>query len=74
MTKVRKRFHLQHQFDEALASRIAAAYSIYGIMKITIAPSRTDIYVEFDATRLRDANVAAALEAAGVAVSEVAAV
>ena len=72
MTKVRKRFHLQQEFDERLAGRIAAAYSIYGIMKITIEPSRTDIYVEYDASRLREANVTAALETAGIPVTEVA--
>ena len=71
MTKVRKCFHLQKVFDEQLAERIARASSVYGIMKITVAPSRTDLYVEYDATCLREANVSAALEAAGVAVTEV---
>ena len=72
MTKVRKRFHLQQALDAQLAERIAGAYSIYGIMKISIAPTRTDLFVEYDATRLREANVAQALEAAGIPVTEVA--
>ena len=71
MTKVRKCFHLPNVLDEELAGRLAAACSIYGIMKITIAPSRTDLYVEYDATVLREANVAAALETAGIPVSSV---
>jgi hypothetical protein len=72
MTKVRKRFHLQQALDEQMAEKIAGAYSIYGILKITIAPSREDLFVDYDATRLREANVAAALEAAGIPVTEVA--
>ena len=68
MTKVRKRFHLQQALDEQLAERIAGAYSIYGIMKISIAPSRTDLFVEYDATVLRESNVSAVLEAAGISV------
>ena len=72
MTKVRKRFHLQKVLDEQLAERLAGAYSIYGIMKITIDRNRSDLYVEYDATCLREVNVTAALEAAGIPVTPIA--
>ena len=71
MTKVRKRFHLQRVLDEQLAERLAGAYTIYGIMKITIGQGGSDLYVEYDGTCLREANVTAALEAAGIPVTEV---
>ena len=71
MTKVRKRFHLQKVLDEQLAERLAGAYSIYGIMKITIDRGGSDLYVEYDATCLREVNVTAALEAAGIPVTPI---
>ena len=71
MTKVRKRFHLQKVLDEQLAERLAGAYSIYGIMKITIDRGGSDLYVEYDATCLREANVTAVLEAAGIPVTPI---
>jgi len=51
--------------------RIAEANAIYGIERIVIAPSRQDLLVEYDATRLRTANVEAALGAFGIPVVEV---
>ena len=66
MTKVQKRFHLQKPLDEALMQQIADAHSIYGIERIVIGSSNQDLLVEFDATRLRAANVEAALQQAGI--------
>jgi hypothetical protein len=71
MTKVQKHFRLQRPLDEPLMESIAAANSIYGIEWIKIAPSREDLLVEFDATRLLAPDVAAALERAGIPVAEV---
>jgi hypothetical protein len=71
MTKVQKHFRLQRPLDEQLMENIAAANSLYGIESIKIAPSREDLLVEFDATRLRAPDVSAALERAGVPVAEV---
>jgi len=71
MTKVQRQFHLQCELDEALMERIAEANAIYGIERIVIAPSRQDLLVEYDATRLRTANVEAALGAFGIPVVEV---
>ena len=66
MTKVQKRFQLQKTLDEALMQQIADAHSIYGIERIVIGSSNQDLLVEFDATRLRAANVEAALQQAGI--------
>jgi len=66
MTKVQIEFQLQHPLDDELMTRIAAAYSIYGIQKITLAPSQDGLTVEYDATRLRPAEVHAALTSAGI--------
>jgi len=71
MTKVQKHFRLQRPLDEALMAQIAGANSIYGIERITIAPSREDLLVEYDASRLRVPEVEAALQRAGVPVTGV---
>jgi hypothetical protein len=66
MTKVQKHFRLERPLDEALMQQIADANSIYGIETIKIAPSREELIIEFDATRLRSADVEAALQRAGI--------
>ena len=50
---------------------IADANAIYGIERIRISPSREDLLVEFDASRLRAADVESALLRAGIPVVEV---
>jgi hypothetical protein len=71
MTKVQKHFRLQRPLDEALMQKIADAHAIYGIETIKISPSREDLLVEFDASRLRNANVESALQGLGIPVVEV---
>jgi hypothetical protein len=48
--------------------QIADANAIYGIERIVIAPSREDLLVEYDASRLRAPEVESALQRAGVPV------
>ncbi len=69
MTKVQIEFQLQHALDDELLNRIAGAYSIYGIQKIKLAPAQDGLTVEYDATRLRPAEVQAALARAGIPVA-----
>jgi hypothetical protein len=69
MTKVQKRFHLQRPLDDSLLGQIADANSIYGIERILIAPSKEDLIVEYDASRLLAPEVEAALQRAGVPVT-----
>ncbi len=52
--------------------QIAHVNSIYGIERVRIEPSG-NLMVEYDATRLNQAEVETALERAGIPVSEVAA-
>jgi hypothetical protein len=68
MTKVQKRFRLQRPVDEDLMGQIADANSIYGIERIVIAPSREELLVEYDASRLRAPEVESALQRAGIPV------
>jgi hypothetical protein len=68
MTKVQKHFRLQRPLDESLMQQIADANSIYGIERIVIAPSREELMVEFDATRVRTTDVEMVLQRAGIPV------
>jgi hypothetical protein len=71
MTKVQKHFRLQRPLDETLMGQIVDANSIYGIERIVIAPSREDLLIEYDATRLRIPDLEAALQRFGITVTAV---
>jgi allophanate hydrolase subunit 1 len=68
MTKVQVRFRLQKPLDDAMLGHISDAMAIYGIQKLQVAPSMDGLMVEYDATRLRPAEVEAALAGAGIPV------
>jgi hypothetical protein len=68
MTKVQLQFRLQKPLDDESMKRIADAHSLYGIFRVKLAPAMDCITVEYDATRLRPAEVDAALANAGVPV------
>lgn len=59
---------LQGPLDEKAMSRIADAHAIYGILQMRLEPSLDALSVEYDATRLCEADVEAALARAGIAV------
>ena len=71
MTKIDIRFRLQRPLDDAMLERIARAHAIYGFQKIQVAPTLDSLLVEYDATRLRPAEVEAALTGAGIPVEAV---
>jgi hypothetical protein len=71
MTKVQKHFRLQRPLDEALMEQLANANSIYGIERIQLSPSRDELMIEYDATRLRVTELESALQRAGVPVTSV---
>jgi len=73
MTKVQIRFHLERPLEDAMLARLSNAYTQYGIQKITLAPGLDSLLVEYDATRLRPAEVEAAMASAGIAVKPTAA-
>ena len=68
MTKVQVRFHLQKPLDDSDYKSIAEARAIYGFHKIAVAPNLQDLMVEYDATRMRPAEVEAALARMGATI------
>jgi hypothetical protein len=68
MTKVQVRFRLQKPLDDDMLAHISNASAIYGIQKVKLAPSLDAMMVEYDASRLRPAEVASALTGAGIPV------
>ena len=66
MTKVEIRFRLRQPLRDNLLQTIADAHSIYGIQRVRLAPAMDSITVEYDATRLRPAEVESALTGAGI--------
>lgn len=68
MTKMDVHFRLLRPLDDATMKRLNDAHSVYGIRQIKLNPSMDGLMVEYDATRLRPAEVEAALAGAGVAV------
>jgi hypothetical protein len=68
MAKVKLYFDLVRPLDETLMQRIAAAHGIYGLVRVRLAPSLDQIEVEYDASRLTEEQVEAALHRAGIAV------
>ena len=72
MTKVQIHFRLQRPLDDLLLQRISDAYALYGIQRIQIDPSMEGLTVEYDATRLRPAEVESAMAKAGIPVEPMA--
>lgn len=70
MTKVQIRFRLQKPLDDAMLERLSDTSALYGIQKIKLDPSLESLMVEYDASRLRPAEVESALTAAGIPVSQ----
>jgi allophanate hydrolase subunit 1 len=68
MTRVQIRYRLQKALDESALTAIAGVNAKYGIQKIKVAPGLDSLSVEYDATRLRPAEVEAALAGAGIAI------
>jgi hypothetical protein len=69
VTKVQIRFRLQKPLDDSTLLHLAAASAIYGIQKLKVSPTLDSVDVEYDATRLKAADVASALSAAGVPIA-----
>ena len=69
MTKVQIRFTVQKPLDDAALAGISLVNSKYGIQKINVSPALDALTVEYDATRLRPAEVEAAFAGAGIAVT-----
>ena len=68
MTKVQVRFRLQKPLDDSSLSKLSAANAMYGILRVKLAPTLDSMEVEYDATRLKAADVMNALAVAGITV------
>jgi len=68
MTKVQIRFRLPRPLDDTLLAHIAEMRAVYGIQSVKVAPSLDSLMVEYDATRLRPAEVESMLAGAGIPV------
>lgn len=68
MTKVQIRFKLQKPLTDVLLARLSDAHAFYGIHSIQLSPAMDGLTVEYDATRLKPAQVESALAGAGIAV------
>ena len=58
-------FRLREPLDEAAMAKLSDASAIYGIQKVKLGAD--SLMVEYDATRMRPAEVGAALAHAGIA-------
>jgi hypothetical protein len=68
MTKVQIRFKLQRPLDDVLLARVSDAHAFYGIQRISLAPAMDSMTVEYDASRLKPAEVESALLGGGIPV------
>jgi copper chaperone CopZ len=66
MTKVQLHYDLTHPLTDEDAASIAKVHSVYGIMQVRVAPSLDRITVDYDASRLSERDVEAALIRNGV--------
>jgi hypothetical protein len=69
MTKVQIRFKVLRPLDDLQLARLSDTNAFYGIHKIMLAPSLDGMMVEYDATRLKPAEVESALAGAGIAIA-----
>jgi hypothetical protein len=69
MTKVQTQFRLQRPLDDSSLNNLAAANAIYGIHRLKLTPAMDELFVEYDATRLRPAEVESALAGAGIPIT-----
>ncbi len=68
MTKVQLEYELVRPIDDHLMNQIAGAHSVYGIIRISLAPSLDRLTVEYDASRLSPLEVEARLHGMGIPV------
>ena len=64
MTRVQMNFRLREPLNDAAMAKLSDASAIYGIQKLKLGDG--SLMVEYDATRMRPAEVEAALAHAGI--------
>ncbi|MGA2196705.1 MAG: hypothetical protein ABSH40_15700 [Bryobacteraceae bacterium] len=71
MTRVQIHFRLRKRPDDATLARLSKASSVYGIQRMRVDQELDRLMVEYDATRLKPADVEATLAEAGIAAEPV---
>ncbi len=66
MTQVQIHFRLQRPLDSGMLANIEQVNTLYGIQRVRVSPAMDRLTVDYDATRLRPADVESALAAAGI--------
>ncbi len=66
MTKVTLRYDLSRPLTEEELSKIPGIYSVYGMVRVGVSPSREEITVDYDASRLMKTDVEAVLARHGL--------
>jgi hypothetical protein len=75
MTKVTLHYDLERNLiEEEDYTRIAAIQSVYGMVRVQLAPSLDKITVDYDASRLMKKDVEASLGRHGIPLAHVSAV
>jgi hypothetical protein len=67
MTKVQLEYKLTRPIDDAIMDAIARAHGVYGLIRLSLAPSLDRIAVEYDASRLSPLEVETILHNLGIA-------
>jgi hypothetical protein len=69
MTKVQLRYDLLRPLDDSLMEKIAWMHSVYGILRVSLAPALDKLVVEYDASRLMPLEVENLLQRAGLPIA-----
>jgi hypothetical protein len=69
MTKVQKTFSVTRPLTESDLLNIARMHSVYGFLAVRWKPSNSELFIEYDASRLTPSDVRLSLEEHGLPVS-----
>jgi len=69
VTKVQLHFSLLRPLTDQDAKGISKAHSYYGLMRVQVAPTLDALDIDYDATRLSEKDVEAALVRYGVPIA-----
>jgi len=67
MTKIQRNFRLKQPLNDEEMVKLSNTSAVYGIQKIKLSPTQDSLMVEYDATRLRPAEVDSAIACTGIA-------
>jgi hypothetical protein len=68
MTRVQLEYELLKPINQELMDQIARAHGVYGMIRVSLAPSMDRLTVEYDASRLSPVDVETTLQKMGIPV------